>query len=40
MNIDSFDDDLVTSVKNLAGVKLAEGRREFNVRVRSQAANG
>ena len=34
MNIDSFDDDLVTSVKNLAGVKLAEGRREFNVRVR------
>jgi putative ABC transport system permease protein len=34
---DSFDDDLISSLKNLAGIKAVEGRREFNVRIRNNA---
>jgi putative ABC transport system permease protein len=38
-NTDSFDDDLINSLKGLDGVKAVEGRREFNVRIRKDGGD-
>ena len=39
LDTDAFNDDLVTTINNLSGVKDAEGRRDFNVRIRKDGGD-